>query len=207
MKKLSLLAGVALSILAVLPSFAHQETRITDEYVVSYIDGEIDDNTTALVAASVAVAAKVHKKVLLEINSPGGRVSSAYNILNIMHDGGVIVDTHDYGSAASAASIILMSGHHRTIAPCAWVLTHYSRMSDGSTPNTPTEIAITEVIDQGLANETAYATGKSIEFVHAHMYIRGVDAVESPQTAIDYGLVDGISVNPAGGNQPGQFAQ
>lgn len=67
---------------------------------------------------------KSAKKITLRINSPGGEASGGIAIYNALRSHGAEVTTIAEGLAASAASIIFMSGDERQIHPSAALMIH-----------------------------------------------------------------------------------
>lgn len=67
--------------------------------------------------------------VVLEINSPGGNLVSAWKIIGLVREAqarGLIVETRCYGMAASAGFLIFIAGDigHRYVNPTAELMTH-----------------------------------------------------------------------------------
>lgn len=64
------------------------------------------------------------KEIQLIINSPGGSVSAAFSLIDIMIGSNIPVITIGIGQVASAGLLIFMSGRNRTLTPNTSILSH-----------------------------------------------------------------------------------
>jgi ATP-dependent Clp protease protease subunit len=86
-------------------------SRLLRERII-FINGPIDDNTSALVCAQLLSLESDNpkKEIALYINSPGGMVTSGYAIYDTMQYVGCPISTVCMGTARSMASFLLMAG-------------------------------------------------------------------------------------------------
>lgn len=88
--------------------------------VVVPITGTVDDGMAHLVERSVAEANAVNARaIVLEINSPGGLVASAFRIRDALLNANEPVDAYVSERAYSAAALIAFSAAHIVMAPGA----------------------------------------------------------------------------------------
>ncbi|GLS22588.1 ATP-dependent Clp protease proteolytic subunit 1 [Labrys miyagiensis] len=86
-------------------------SRMLRERII-FINGPVDDNTSALVCAQLLFleAENPRKEISIYINSPGGMVTSGFAMYDTMQFIKSPVSTLCMGSAYSIASFILMAG-------------------------------------------------------------------------------------------------
>ena len=63
-------------------------------------------------------------KIQLIINSPGGTITSAFSLIDVMLGSKIPVYTIGIGQVASAALLIFMSGYKRILTPNTSILSH-----------------------------------------------------------------------------------
>jgi ATP-dependent Clp protease protease subunit len=134
------------------------------------------------------------KDVVVNINSPGGSFMEGNAIYNLLqaHPGKVTINV--IGWAASAASIIMMAGDVRNIAPSAFVMIHNGQAGvEGDRHDLAEVIKLLEKIDDALAGIYVAATGagkrKIVEMLDNET---SMDA----KTAVELGFADAI-LDPA----------
>jgi ATP-dependent Clp protease protease subunit len=102
-------------------------SRMLRERII-FINGPIDDNTSALVCAQLLFleAESPKKEISIYINSPGGSVTSGFAIYDTMQFIKSPVSTLCMGSAYSLGSFILMAGAagRRIALPNASIMVH-----------------------------------------------------------------------------------
>jgi ATP-dependent Clp protease protease subunit len=102
-------------------------SRLLRERII-FINGQIDDNTAALVCAQLLSleSDNPEKEVALYINSPGGVVTSGFAIYDTMRYISCPVSTVCMGFAASMATFLLMAGDpgRRIALPNTRILVH-----------------------------------------------------------------------------------
>ena len=128
------------------------------------------------------------ERVLLRINSPGGRWHAMSAVRQAMEDEKRPVDTFVEGIAASAASVVALSGERRGMAPMAHLIVHrpWSAVV-GDSDNMLAEAQVLEGMEQ-MAEEFYSSVG--IE--DAAQAMRGVDGQGSHITAseaFDMGII------------------
>ncbi len=88
--------------------------------VVVPINGTVDEGMAHLVERSVAQANQEGARaIVLEINSPGGLVASAFQIRDALFSANEPVDAYVSERAYSAAALIALSASHIVMAPGA----------------------------------------------------------------------------------------
>ena len=129
------------------------------------------------------------------INSPGGSVHAALAIYDVMQYVNPDVRTIAYGTAASAASLILAAGTpgKRVCLPHTKILLHQPHiMGHGITGQvTDIEIEAEQLVKTKEELHKIYSklTGKTVATVRKDL---NRDYWLTPKEAIDYGLVDSI---------------
>ncbi|OCC02988.1 ATP-dependent Clp protease proteolytic subunit [Labrys sp. WJW] len=102
-------------------------SRLLRERII-FINGPVDDNTSALVCAQLLFleAENSKKEISLYINSPGGSVTSGFAIYDTMQFIKSPISTLCMGSAFSLGSFILMAGTagRRFALPNASIMVH-----------------------------------------------------------------------------------
>lgn len=123
------------------------------------------------------------KKINININSPGGDAFDGIAIYNEMLRIGKKIRTINTGMAASAASVIFMSGNERTMAQGAMVMIHNaSTIVWGSSAELQKKILALEMLDDQMAGIYASASGKDDKKKYRKMmddetYIDGTEAM------------------------------
>lgn len=110
-----------------------------DEHGIFILSGEVDiDNTTDAIEFILKHNLRERKErvknLTLLINSPGGDLSAAFALIDIMRGSKIPVHTLGLGQISSAGLLIFMAGAkgHRTITPNTSILSHqFSWGSEG----------------------------------------------------------------------------
>ena len=88
-----------------------------------YISGEIAGNYFEVVDTlrKAATGDEVH----MFLNSEGGELDTAYQIINAIEECSAEVTTYVDSKAHSAATLIFLAGHIHSVAPTAFITCHY----------------------------------------------------------------------------------
>ncbi len=126
--------------------------------------------------------------VTLEINSPGGIVTSGYEMYsNIMEYEGKV--TAHVISACSAATLLVCAADEALISDAGIFMIHNAQgRANGDYRNLQMESDALKEFDEGIINAYARKTGMGREEIQNLM---DNNTYMSPQTAIQYGFIDG----------------
>jgi ATP-dependent Clp protease protease subunit len=109
----------------------------------------------------VANALRDAKDVVVNINSPGGSFMEGNTIYNLLRAHPYKITVNVIGWAASAASLIMMAGDVRNIAPSGFVMIHNGQAGvEGDRHDLAEIIKMLEKIDDALAGIFVVATGQ-----------------------------------------------
>jgi ATP-dependent protease ClpP protease subunit len=104
------------------------------------------------------------KKAILRINSPGGSADEGIAIYNLLKRHSAGVETHNDALAASAASVIFLSGQTRYAAKGSRVMIHNASSAMwGSAKSLRKEADILDTYDKSQAEIYSVYLGKSTE--------------------------------------------
>jgi ATP-dependent Clp protease protease subunit len=176
-------------------------SRLLRERIV-FLQGEVNDQIANLVIAQLLhlESEDPDKDVCLYVNSPGGVVDAGLAIYDTMRFIRPDVSTVCCGIAMSMGSVILAGGAKgkRYSLPNSRILIH---QPTGGYQGQATDIAIhaEEALKLRARLEAVYAehTGRPIERIHADMER---DHFMSPPEAVEYGLIDRVIADRAGGS-------
>ncbi|GAB2211637.1 hypothetical protein Droror1_Dr00024961 [Drosera rotundifolia] len=136
------------------------------------------------------------RDIVMYVNCPGGSVTAGMAILDIMRHIRPDVSTVCVGLAASMGAIILGGGTKgkRYSLPSSRIMVQ-QRLAGGSGTISDLEIQTNEMMHHKatLNGHLAYFTGKPLEQI---IKDTALDFFMSPQEAKNYGLIDGIIMNP-----------
>ncbi len=171
-------------------------SRLLKERII-FLGTPIDDAVANLLMAQLIhlESEDPDKDISLYINSPGGEITALFAIYDTMQYIKPSVQTICIGQAASAAAVLLASGHHgkRYALPHARILIHQPH---GGASGQAVDIEIQakeitrmrELLDQILAHHT----GQTVEKVASDT---DRDFIMSADEAKEYGVVDEILTN------------
>lgn len=133
---------------------------------------------------------KVSGNLTVWINSPGGDCISASQIYTMLrsHKGKVTVKID--GIAASAASVVAMSGDETMISPTGYLMIHNPMtLASGNKSDMEKAIALLDEIKEGIINAYARKTGLSRNKISKLM---DDETWLNAEKALQLGFVDGI---------------
>lgn len=136
------------------------------------------------------------KKVILNVNSPGGSVFDGfaiYNALKNLRDSGTEITARVMGIAASAASFIVMAANKIEMPENSMMMVHYaSGLAWGNAEDMRGMADTLDKIDASLVGIYTARTGKSEEDVRAMLE---AETYLSAQEAKDAGFADTVIEN------------
>jgi ATP-dependent Clp protease protease subunit len=164
---------------------------------LSLLFGEI---TTELVAETIAwiltenLSENPPDQLTLLINSPGGDLSAAFALIEIIQGSRIPVRTVGLGEICSAGLIIFMSGTrgHRILTPTCSVMSHH--FSTGVSGNFHEILNVQKELNfmnRRIINQYVHCTGLSEDEVTSKL-IPSRDVFLSPQDAVELGIADDI---------------
>ena len=168
-------------------------SRLLKERII-FVSGPIHDGMSTLVVAQLLFleAENPKKEISMYINSPGGVVTAGLSMYDTMQYIRPPVSTICVGLAASAASLLLISGEKgmRFSLPNSSIMVH---QPSGGYQGQATDIMIhareTQALKDRLNQIYVQHTGQSIEDVEAALER---DRFMTAQDAKDWGLIDEI---------------
>lgn len=134
--------------------------------------------------------AKVSGNLTVWVNSPGGDCVSASQIYTMLrnHKGKVTVKID--GIAASAASVVAMSGDETLISPTGYLMIHNPMtLASGNKADMEKAIALLDEIKEGIINAYTRKTGLSRNKISKLM---DDETWLNAEKALQLGFVDGI---------------
>jgi ATP-dependent Clp protease protease subunit len=168
-------------------------SRLLKDRVI-FLTGPIDDAVSALIVAQLLhlEAENSEKDIHLYINSPGGGVYAGLAIYDTIQYIKAHVVTTCVGMAASAASLILMSGQEgkRFALPHSRIMIHQP-LGGVRGQATDIEIHAKEILElKGILNGLyAKHTGQKLGVIEKNMER---DNFMSPEAAKKFGLIDKV---------------
>ncbi len=130
-------------------------------------------------------------RIAVRINSPGGDAFEGLAIGNLLRSTKKPIDVFVDGIAASAASIIAMAGHTRTMGANAMLMIHNAWTLCAGDGNDMRKMADTlDKISDSIAQTYMERTGKSLDDIKALM---DAETWMSAQDAVDGGFATGIT--------------
>ncbi len=168
-------------------------SRLLKERII-FLTGPIEDNMASLIVAQLLFleSENTEKNIYIYINSPGGTVHSGLAIYDTIQYVKPKVSTLCVGMAASAASLILMSGAKgmRYALPHSKIMIH---QPIGGFRGQATDIQIhaKDILDtKHLLNKLyAHHTGQKVQYVEESMER---DNYMNPEVALKFGLIDKV---------------
>lgn len=163
-----------------------------DQWIYDWF--EIPATSPSLVSKQIKKAEE-NERLEIFINSGGGSVFSGSEIYSILKDyqGEVIIKI--VGVAASAASVIAMSGSKIMMSPTAQIMIHNSSAPDWGDHRVHEKTAdLLKVIDESISNSYRLKTGLEKEEL---LNLMEKETWLSPQNALKYKFIDEIMFDDA----------
>ncbi|PKU80592.1 ATP-dependent Clp protease proteolytic subunit 5, chloroplastic-like [Dendrobium catenatum] len=166
--------------------------------------GAVDDDMANIIVAQLLYldAVDPNKDIIMYVNSPGGSVTAGMAIFDTMRHIRPDVSTVCVGLAASMGAFILSSGTKgkRFSLPNSRIMIHQP-LGGAQGGQTDIDIQANEMLHHkaNLNGYLAYHTGQSLEKINQDT---DRDFFMSAKEAKDYGLIDGVIMNPLKSLQP-----
>lgn len=139
---------------------------------------------------NAALADADDEDITLNIASNGGDVFAASEIYSVLKSAGKNVVVNIQGLAASAASVIAMSGDTINISPTAQIMIHKAMSSpQGNSDDLEHEAQVLSGIDQSIASAYEIKTGMSQTDL---LQLMSNETWMTAQDAVDKGFADNI---------------
>lgn len=174
------------------------------QYRIIRCGGPVEDDMANIIVAQLLYLDAVDptKDIVMYVNSPGGSVTAGMAIFDTMKHIRPDVSTVCVGLAASMAAFLLSAGTKgkRYCLPNSRMMIHQP-IGDAQGSLTEIEIQANEMMHHraNLNGYLAYHTGQSLDRINQDTER---DFFMSAKEAKDYGLVDGIIMNPLKALQP-----
>ncbi|WOK96078.1 ATP-dependent Clp protease proteolytic subunit 5, chloroplastic [Canna indica] len=166
--------------------------------------GPVDDDMANIIVAQLLYLDAVDptKDIVMYVNSPGGSVTAGMAIFDTMRHIRPDVSTVCVGLAASMGAFILSSGTKgkRYSLPNSRIMIHQP-LGGAQGGQTDIDIQANEMLHHkaNLNGYLAYHTGQSLEKINQDT---DRDFFMSAKEAKEYGLIDGVIMNPLKALQP-----
>ncbi|CAH9141125.1 unnamed protein product [Cuscuta epithymum] len=178
------------------------------QYRIIRCGGAVDDDMANVIVAQLLYLDAVDptKDIVMYVNSPGGSVTAGMAIFDTMRHIRPDVSTVCVGLAASMGAFILSSGTKgltegkRYSLPNSRIMIHQP-LGGAQGAQTDVDIQANEMLHHkaNLNGYLAYHTGQSLDKINQDT---DRDFFMSAKEAKDYGLIDGVIMNPMKALQP-----
>lgn len=166
--------------------------------------GAVDDDMANIIVAQLLYldAVDPNKDIVMYVNSPGGSVTAGMAIFDTMRHIRPDVSTVCVGLAASMGAFLLSAGTKgkRYSLPNSRIMIHQP-LGGAQGGQTDIDIQANEMLHHkaNLNGYLSYHTGQSLEKINQDT---DRDFFMSAKEAKDYGLIDGVIMNPLKALQP-----
>lgn len=173
-------------------------------YRIIRCGGAVDDDMANIIVAQLLYldAVDPSKDIVMYVNSPGGSVTAGMAIFDTMRHIRPDVSTVCVGLAASMGAFLLSAGTKgkRYSLPNSRIMIHQP-LGGAQGGQTDIDIQANEMLHHkaNLNGYLAYHTGQSLEKINQDT---DRDFFMSAKEAKDYGLIDGVILNPMKALQP-----
>ena len=132
------------------------------------------------------------KTLTLIINSPGGSVSSAFALIDVMKTSTIPVNTVAVGSIASCGVLLTMSGVKRTISETCMAMSHqYAWGKRGKHADLVANRKAEDMMHEALIKHYVKCTKKSRAYILKNL-MPHEDVWMSPEECVKHGIVDSV---------------
>ena len=134
-------------------------------------------------------------EVILEINSPGGSIMAAFEMINLLkshREGhGSRIITRITGGACSAAALLFLAGEHRQVYKLSYFMQHRaSALASGNRDDLRGIAEMLSDIDEIIAADLAILTGRSLkkmnELLAAGFHVMGGEKIVKEKLATQF---------------------
>ncbi|KAL7112509.1 hypothetical protein ACP275_04G007100 [Erythranthe tilingii] len=174
------------------------------QYRIIRCGGAVDDDMANIIVAQLLYLDAVDptKDIVMYVNSPGGSVTAGMAIFDTMRHIRPDVSTVCVGLAASMGAFLLSAGTKgkRYSLPNSRIMIHQP-LGGAQGGQTDIDIQANEMLHHkaNLNGYLAYHTGQSLEKINQDT---DRDFFMSAKEAKEYGLIDGVIMNPLKALQP-----
>ncbi|MED6147657.1 ATP-dependent Clp protease proteolytic subunit 5 [Stylosanthes scabra] len=174
------------------------------QYRIIRCGGAVDDDMANIIVAQLLYldAVDPHKDIVMYVNSPGGSVTAGMAIFDTMRHIRPDVSTVCVGLAASMGAFLLSAGTKgkRYSLPNSRIMIHQP-LGGAQGGQTDIDIQANEMLHHkaNLNGYLSYHTGQSLERINQDT---DRDFFMSAKEAKEYGLIDGVIMNPLKALQP-----
>ncbi|KAL9234894.1 hypothetical protein vseg_009710 [Gypsophila vaccaria] len=174
------------------------------QYRIIRCGGAVDDDMANIIVAQLLYLDAVDptKDIVMYVNSPGGSVTAGMAIFDTMRHIRPDVSTVCVGLAASMGAFLLSAGTKgkRYSLPNSRIMIHQP-LGGAQGGQTDIDIQANEMLHHkaNLNGYLAYHTGQSLQRINQDT---DRDFFMSAKEAKDYGLIDGVIMNPLKALQP-----
>ncbi|KAJ8899139.1 hypothetical protein K2173_011136 [Erythroxylum novogranatense] len=174
------------------------------QYRIIRCGGPVDDDMANIIVAQLLYldAVDPNKDIVMYVNSPGGSVTAGMAIFDTMRHIRPDVSTVCVGLAASMGAFLLSAGTKgkRYSLPNSRIMIHQP-LGGAQGGQSDIDIQANEMLHHkaNLNGYLAYHTGQSLEKINQDT---DRDYFMSAKEAKDYGLIDGVIMNPLKALQP-----
>ena len=137
---------------------------------------------------------KAPERIMLRINSPGGSVHAAFELIDVIKQSRIPVHTLNTGLAASCGVLTLMAGvkGHRYVTQNSSTMSHqYSWGSKGKEHELYGIVKEFEMSSDRMISHYKKCTGKSETYIRKNL-LGATDEWLSPQEVVKHGIADKI---------------
>lgn len=177
---------------------ADEKTSLTDNNIFLFMD-EFEPKTVSpaiefILEKNLSTKENRPKHLTLIICSPGGELTSAFALIDVMNGSNIPVHTVGIGQISSCGILTFMSGAkgHRTLTPNTSILSH--QWSWGSFGKSHELIAVQrefELTDERMMEHYRRCTGLEDKIIKK-VLLPANDVWLTAQQAVKYGIADNI---------------
>lgn len=132
------------------------------------------------------------KELTLVINSPGGSVSAAMALIDVMKTSTIPVNTLAIGMIASCGVLLTMSGKKRVISETCQVMSHqYSWGKSGKHADLVANRKAEDMTHEMLVKHYMKCTKKTRKYIEKNL-LPHIDVWLTAEEAVEHGIVDEV---------------
>ena len=159
------------------------------------LDKEFDEKNISPIIKTIKllnILPKKPERILLDINSPGGKLWSLTHLLQTMKESKIPVDTHTSGLAASCGCLLLMAGRNRTATRSADIMSHqYAWSASGKEHELYGRQKAFKNGSKRMIAMYKEFTGKSEKYIRKHL-LCPTDVWLTASQARKHGIIDNV---------------
>ena len=159
------------------------------------LDKEFDEKSISPIVKTIKllnILPKKPKRILIDINSPGGKLWSLTHLLQTMKESKIPVDTHTSGLAASCGCLLLMAGDKRSATRNADIMSHqYAWSASGKEHELYGRQKAFKNGSKRMIDMYKLYTGKSEKYIRKFL-LSPTDTWLTASQAKNHGIIDAI---------------